>query len=88
MYHFDDTHCMDRNYSWLYVANRSSPNMTNNDDKTLELLRQITWLEKRYSEMVKAIADTVAETVPPNLQKKFFLTLVKKTEAIKRNDPS
>ena len=56
------------------------------DKEKLELERKVIWLEKRYSQMVKIMVDTVAEIVPVEKQKKFFTTLAKKTLAIKQAD--
>ena len=56
------------------------------DKEKLELQRKVVWLEKRYSQMVKIMVDTVVEVVPIEKQKKFFTTVAKKTLAIKKAD--
>ena len=56
------------------------------DKEKLELERKVIWLEKRYSQMVQIMVDTVAEIVPVEKQKKFFTTIARKTLAIKQAD--
>jgi len=51
-----------------------------------EANRKIAWLEKRYSQMSKAVADTIAETMPLEQQQKFYLSLAKRLDKIQQND--
>lgn len=55
-------------------------------EQIASLERKIIWLENRYSQAMTAIADTIEDTLPLNLQQKFYLKLSKRLEALKSAD--
>jgi len=51
-----------------------------------ELHNKVAWLENRYQQTMKIIADTVASVLPLDLQQKFYLDIVKRMKAIEDAD--
>jgi len=57
-----------------------------NETREMEIIRlqqhKIDWLENRYKQVMKIMADAVASTLPLDLQQKLFLDVAKRTKAI------
>ncbi len=55
-------------------------------EQAIELQYKANWLERRYAQMSTAIADTIRDTLPLELQQKFYLVLSKRLDTIKNAD--
>lgn len=60
--------------------------MTDEQTTIQELQHKIEWLEQRYKQINKIIADSVAATLPLELQQNLYLDIYRRTKLIQEGE--